>query len=102
MGRQEDFIVAIVPYVSSWQKFLGYGVVSAIVAQACLESAFGSSDKAKHSNYFGLKYKANRLDCYSEVFKATSAEQLPDGTYITDTDRLVWLCGYQYRCAGIF
>ena len=83
MGRQEDFILSIVPYVSSWKQYLGYGVVSAIVAQACLESAFGSSDKAKHNNYFGLKYKANRLDCYSEVFKATSAEQLPDGTYIT-------------------
>lgn len=83
MGRQEDFIVAIVPYVSSWQKFLGYGVVSAIVAQACLESAYGSSDKAKHNNYFGLKYKANRLDCYSEIFSAYSAEQLPDGTYVT-------------------
>ena len=83
MGRQDDFILSIVPYVSSWKQYLGYGVVSAIVAQACLESAFGSSDKAKHNNYFGLKYKANRLDCYSEVFKSTSAEQLPDGTYVT-------------------
>ena len=50
MGRQEDFILSIVPYVSSWKQFSGYGVVSAIVAQACLESAYGSSDKAKHNN----------------------------------------------------
>ena len=83
MGRQEDFILSIVPYVSSWKNYLGYGVVSAIVAQACLESAYGSSDKAKHNNYFGLKYKGNRVSCYSEIFSAYSAEQLPDGTYIT-------------------
>ena len=83
MGRQEDFILSIVPYVSSWKQFSGYGVVSAIVAQACLESAYGSSDKAKHNNYFGLKYKGNRVSCYSEVFSAYSAEQLPDGTYVT-------------------
>lgn len=83
MGRQEDFILSIVPYVSSWKQFLGYGVVSAIVAQACLESAYGSSDKAKHNNYFGLKYKGNRVSCYSEIFSAYSAEQLPDGTYVT-------------------
>ena len=83
MGRQEDFILSIVPYVASWKNYLGYGVVSAIVAQACLESAYGSSDKAKHNNYFGLKYKGNRVSCYSEIFSAYSAEQLPDGTYIT-------------------
>jgi hypothetical protein len=83
VGRQEDFILSIVPYVSSWKQFLGYGVVSAIVAQACLESAYGSSDKAKHNNYFGLKYKGNRVSCYSEIFSAYSAEQLPDGTYVT-------------------
>ena len=83
MGRQEDFILSIVPYVARWKNYLGYGVVSAIVAQACLESAYGSSDKAKHNNYFGLKYKGNRVSCYSEVFSAYSAEQLPDGTYIT-------------------
>lgn len=83
MGRQEDFILSIVPYVSSWKNYLGYGVVSAIVAQACLESAYGSSDKAKHNNYFGLKYKGNRVSCYSEIFSAYSAEQLPDGTYVT-------------------
>lgn len=83
MGRQEDFILSIVPYVSRWKNYLGYGVVSAIVAQACLESAYGSSDKAKHNNYFGLKYKGNRVSCYSEIFSAYSAEQLPDGTYVT-------------------
>ena len=83
MGRQDDFILSIVPYVSSWKNYLGYGVVSAIVAQACLESAYGSSDKAKHNNYFGLKYKGNRVSCYSEIFSAYSAEQLPDGTYVT-------------------
>lgn len=83
MGKQEDFIYLIVPYISSWVKFYGWGVVSAICAQACLESGYGSSDKAQHNNYFGLKYKGNRVQCYSEIFEARSAEQLPDGTYVT-------------------
>ena len=83
MGKQEDFILSIVPYISSWVEYYHYGVVSAICAQACLESGYGTSDKARHNNYFGLKYKGNRVTCYSEVFEARSAEQLPDGTYVT-------------------
>lgn len=83
MGKQEDFILSIVPYISDWIDFYHFGVVSAICAQACLESGYGTSDKAQHNNYFGLKYKGNRVTCYSEVFEARSAEQLPDGTYVT-------------------
>lgn len=83
MGKQEDFIFAIVPYVSKYQKIYGFGVVSAIVAQACLESGYGTSNKAGHGNFFGLKYKPNRVTCNSGIFKDRSAEQLPDGTYIT-------------------
>ena len=36
---------------------------SAIIAQACLESAYGTSKKAKYHNYFGLKYRTNRVKC---------------------------------------
>lgn len=83
MGKQEDFIYAIVPYVTKWQQAYGWGVVSAIIAQACLESAFGQSNKAGHGNYFGLKAKGNRVTCNSGIFEDRSAEQKPDGTYIT-------------------
>ena len=81
MKNPEEFISQIQPYISEWKKFFGFGVVSAIIAQACLESAYGTSDKAKHNNYFGLKYKNNRVTCNSGKFISTSYEQRPDGTY---------------------
>ena len=98
MDKQEDFIYSIVPYISNWVKFYGWGVVSAICAQACLESGYGSSDKAQHNNYFGLKYKGNRVTCNSEVFEARSAEQLPDGTYVTIITN--WY-GFADICTGV-
>lgn len=85
MGKQEDFIAAIAPHVQAWRDYLGWGVASAIIAQACLESAYGSSDKAMYNNFFGLKYKKNRVTCNSGVFTSSSAEQKPDGSYITIT-----------------
>ena len=74
MGKQEDFINQIAPFVMQWQKIFGFGVCSAIIAQACLESAFGQSNKAGHGNYLGLKYKKNRVTCNSGVFEDRSAE----------------------------
>ena len=63
MGRQEDFINQIAPYVTKWRDIFGFGIASAIIAQACLESGYGTSDKAQYNNYFGLKYKGNRVTC---------------------------------------
>ena len=88
MGYQDDFINEIAPHVCAWRNFLGWGVASAIIAQACLESAFGRSDKApNYNNFFGLKYKENRVSCNDGYFTASSAEQKPDGTYITITTK---------------
>ena len=88
MGYQEDFIDQISAHVCAWRNYLGYGVASAIIAQACLESAYGRSDKAhNYNNYFGLKYKTGRVSCNDGYFTASSAEQLPDGSYITITAR---------------
>ena len=84
MGYQEDFINKIAPYVQQWRDFFGWGVASAIIGQACLESAYGRSNKAvQANNYFGLKYRDNRVTCNSGYIIDTSSEQLPDGTYIT-------------------
>lgn len=80
--NNQQFIDTITPYVQSWSRVFGFGVPSAIIAQACLESAYGTSKKAEHYNYFGLKYRNNRVTCYSEVFTDTSYEQKPDGTYV--------------------
>lgn len=98
MGKQEDFIYLIVPYIANWVKYYGWGVTSAICAQACLESGYGTSDKAQHNNYFGLKAKNNRVQCYSEIFEARSAEQLPDGTYATIITN--WY-GFDDICTGV-
>ena len=84
MTKQEEFIELIAQYVVSWRNFLGFGVPSAIIAQACLESAYGTSDKAIHNNYFGLKYKKNRVTCNSGTFTATSSEWV-NGRYVTIT-----------------
>ena len=81
MGYQEDFITTIAPYVTSWRNFTGYGVASAIIAQACIESAYGKSNKAQHNNYFGLKYKSGRVSCNSGVFYDTSYEWV-NGQYV--------------------
>lgn len=81
MSRQTDFINEIEPYIQKYKGIFGFGVVSAIIAQACLESAYGSSDKAIYNNFFGLKAKGNRVTCNNGTFKAPSSEQNPDGSY---------------------
>lgn len=51
-----DFIREIAPIVQKYAKMYDYDVVSAIIAQACLESGFGRSTLAsKYHNYFGMK-----------------------------------------------
>ena len=80
MGIEENFIETIAPYVQSWRDVFEFGVASAIIAQACLESAYGTSDKAMKNNYFGLKYKKNRVTCNNGTFTSTSKEY-KDGVY---------------------
>jgi len=86
MGLQEDFIFSIQPYITAWQKEFNFGVVSAIIAQACHESGYGTSDKAKYNNYFGLKYKGNRVTCNSGKFTSTSFEYKDGVRYPIVTD----------------
>lgn len=50
------FISAIAPLIQAEAKRRGYPVCSAVIAQACIESAYGKSLlSAKYHNYFGLK-----------------------------------------------
>ena len=93
-----DFINKIAPIVQRMTAWYGYGVNSAIIAQACLESAYGTSSKAKHHNYFGLKYRENRVKCFSEIFADGSTEQSADGSYYKITDR--WF-GFSSMEAGV-
>lgn len=61
-------------------------MASPIIAQAILESNYGTSNKAHHNNYFGLKYRDNRCPTACGKFIDGSAEQRVDGTYVPITD----------------
>lgn len=51
-----EFIATIAPIIVKEAEKRGYKYPSAIIAQACLESAYGSSRLAyKYHNYFGMK-----------------------------------------------
>ena len=49
------FIQTIAPIIQRYSAEYGYHVSSPIIAQACIESAYGQSGLAKYHNYFGLK-----------------------------------------------
>ena len=84
-SSQEDFIERIAPLVQKIAQKYGITCPSAVIAQACLESAYGTSNKAKYHNYFGLKYREGRVSCHSGVFTDGSSEQLSNGSYIPIT-----------------
>ena len=77
--KQTDFINKIAPHIVKYARQYGFRCVSAVLAQACLESAWGTSDKAAHHNYFGLKYRNGRVSCHTGYFKAGSKEEYTKG-----------------------
>ena len=79
---RQSFIKEIAPYIQKYAKKYDIKSCSAVIAQACLESAYGTSNKAKYHNYFGLKYRENRVDCASGYFTDGSSEQLQNGKYV--------------------
>lgn len=82
---KEQFIEKIAKYAQKYAPQFGIKVVSPIIAQACLESGYGTSYKAQFNNYFGLKYRENRVTCHNGTFVDKSQEQTADGTYIPIT-----------------
>lgn len=83
---KQEFIDAIAKAADKYASKYGILVISPVIAQACLESAYGTSNKAKHNNFFGLKYRKDRLTCHSGYFKDGSKEQKADGTYYPVAD----------------
>ena len=79
MSKQTDFISKIAPIIKRYAQQYGFACCSGIIAQACLESAWGTSDKAARHNYFGLKYRNGRVGCHSGYFKAGSKEEYSKG-----------------------
>ena len=56
LEQQRAFINMVAPVIQDEAKKNGYKICSAVIAQACVESAYGTSSLAyKYHNYFGLK-----------------------------------------------
>lgn len=81
----------VAKYVIKYAPQFGIKVASPIIAQAILESAFGTSNKVaienEHGNiiwrhnYFGLKWRDGRCAVSNQYFEEWTAEQNADGTY---------------------
>lgn len=87
---QQEFIAAIAPLCQKYAKQYGFKVASPAIAQACLESAYGTSYKAKFNNLFGLKYRANRVTCNSGYFQDGGSEQNANGSYSALPSSTAW------------
>ena len=90
MSQQEDFIATIGPFCQKYAKKYGFKVASPAIAQACLESGYGTSPKAKHHNYFGLKYRPGRVFCNTGYFEDGGSEQNKDGSYTLLPSSTAW------------
>lgn len=72
-----DFIAQIGPIVQKYAAMYGYKFPSAIIAQACIESAYGASSLAyKWHNYFGIKWWRG---CGREAVNLATKEEYTPG-----------------------
>lgn len=83
---KEQFIEQIAQYVIKYAPKYNIKVYSPIIAQAILESAYGTSELAqKANNYFGLKYRAGRCPTCIDVYIKVGSEQNADGSYVSSS-----------------
>lgn len=77
----KEFIQKIAPYVQAKCKEHGWGIPSAIIAQAGLESAWGTSGLSTTcNNFWGMKYKDG---CGTDYKTYYTKEQKTTGEYYT-------------------
>lgn len=73
---KEKFIEAIAAFIVKYAPLYNIKVCSPIIAQAILESSYGTSELAvKAHNYFGLQYRKNRCKTCSGVYNKVGSEQ---------------------------
>lgn len=85
MDKQE-FIKRIAAYVKKYAPSYNIKVYSPIIAQAILESAYGTSELAVNAhNYFGLKYRAGRCKTCIGIYNKVGSEQNADGSYTSSS-----------------
>ena len=94
---QQQFIEEVAKYVKIYAPQYGIKVYSPIIAQFCLESGYGTTNKVKkvmpdgtvdwRHNYVGLKWRNGRCAITNDYFEEGTAEQNADGSYINITSR---------------
>ena len=77
MATRTEFIEQIAPIIQTYAAAYGYKFPSAIIAQACIESGFGTSSLAwKYHNYFGIKWYRN---CGRQAVNLKTQEEYQPG-----------------------
>lgn len=82
---KESFIKEISVLIQKYIKIYGYPFASPIIAQACLESGYGTSELAVNANnFFGIKYStAKRVPSSKGYYVKVGSEQNADGSYVS-------------------
>lgn len=82
---KETFIKQISVLVQKYVEIYGYPFASPIIAQACLESGYGTSELAVNANnFFGIKYStAKRVPSSKGFYIKVGSEQKADGSYVS-------------------
>ena len=92
-----EFIKQVAIYVKKYAPRYNILVYSPIIAQACLESGYGTSELATQAhNYFGLKYNASISE--KNAYIKIGSEQNSDGSYISST--MKW-CNFNSFESGV-
>lgn len=79
---KQAFIEQIAAFVKKYAPSYGIKVYSPIIAQAILESAYGTSELAVNAcNYFGLKYREGRCKTCIGIYDKVGSGQNKDGSY---------------------
>ena len=82
--NHSDFVKTVAAYIKKYAPVYGIEVVSPIIAQAVLESGYGTSELAVNAhNYFGLKYREGRCKTCIGIYHMVGSEQNADGSYTT-------------------
>lgn len=82
---KQEFIEKIAELVIRYAPTYNIAICSPVIAQAILESGYGSSELATNAhNYFGLKYREGRCPSATGIYYKVGSEQNPDGSYISE------------------
>lgn len=97
--NNKEFIKSIAALVIKYAPSYGIKVYSPIIAQAILESAYGTSELAVNAhNYFGLKYREGRCKTCIGIYHKVGSEQNADGSYVSSA--MQW-CKFENMEQGV-